>query len=152
MRQALSMNSDIRVRGFEPEDEPVVVALWESCGLVRPWNDPAKDVRRKLAVAGGLFLVAVMRSQVVGSVMAGYDGHRGWINYLAVEPSMQRAGIGRLLMDEAERRLSAVGCPKINLQVRTTNVSALGFYEAIGYATDDVVSLGKRIEDDTQIA
>jgi ribosomal protein S18 acetylase RimI-like enzyme len=94
------------------------------------------------------FLVAVLDGEVIGSVMAGYDGHRGWINYLAVTPSSRRAGVGRALMSEAERMLREAGCPKINLQVRGTNDSAVGFYEALGYTTDDVVSLGRRLEHD----
>jgi ribosomal protein S18 acetylase RimI-like enzyme len=151
MRQALAMDGEVEVRVVEPEDESVVVALWEANGLTRPWNDPAQDVRRKLVVRDGLFLVATADGCVIGSVMAGYEGHRGWINYLAVDSAKQRSGIGRMLMSEAERRLAALGCPKINLQVRATNVEALGFYEQLGYATDDVVSLGKRlVEDDAR--
>jgi ribosomal protein S18 acetylase RimI-like enzyme len=138
----------LEVRGFEPGEELVVVSLWEACGLTRPWNDPAKDLRRRLAVNDDLFLVATIDGSVVGTVMAAYDGHRGWVHYMAVDPGLRRSGIGRALMHEAERRLSASGCPKINLQVRSANADALGYYERIGYSTDDVVSLGKRIEDD----
>src|SRR5436305_13650420 len=105
------------IRCFEPQDEPAVVALWERCGLTRPWNDPRKDIRRKLQVRPDLFLVAEAAGTVVGVVMVGYDGHRGWISYLGVDPSHQRKGIGRALMAEAERRLRAEGCPKINLQI-----------------------------------
>ncbi|WP_206537644.1 GNAT family acetyltransferase [Ilumatobacter nonamiensis] len=93
--------------------------------------------------------VAALDDAVVGSVMAGYDGHRGWINYLAVAPSCQSGGIGALLMRHAEHRLRSVGCPKVNLQVRTTNAAAAGFYRAIGFLEDDVISFGKRLVDDT---
>ena len=82
-------------------------------------------------------------------VMAGYDGHRGWVNYLAVAPASRRAGVGRALMTEVERVLGEAGCPKINLQIRGTNHAAVSFYEALGYATDDVISLGRRLEHDT---
>ena len=94
------------------------------------------------------FLVAVSGGAVIGSVMAGYDGHRGWVNYLAVSPEARRGGIGRALMNEVELRLREAGCPKINLQVRQTNHAAVGFYRALGYTTDDVISLGRRLEHD----
>ena len=86
---------------------------------IRPWNDPRTDIERKLRVDPELFLVAVEEDLVVGSVMAGYEGHRGWINYLAVDPSRRRQGLGTRLMDEAEGLLAERGCPKINLQIRS---------------------------------
>jgi ribosomal protein S18 acetylase RimI-like enzyme len=136
------------MRPFTPADTEAVVALWERCGLTRPWNDPRKDIRRKLAVRADLFLVGELDGAIVGTVMAGYDGHRGWVNYLGVDPAVRRRGLGRALMAEAERLLRAAGCPKINLQVRTSNVEAIEFYRRIGFAVDDVVSLGKRLEPD----
>jgi len=138
----------LTIRSFQPPDESSVVQLWQNCGLVVPWNDPHRDIARKLSVLPELFLVALQDERIVGSVMAGYDGHRGWINYLAVDPAQRRRGIGRRLMDEAEWLLRALGCPKINLQVRTANGEALGFYNGIGYRQDDVVSMGKRLEAD----
>jgi ribosomal protein S18 acetylase RimI-like enzyme len=138
----------MRIRPFDAPDEAAVVALWQRCGLTRPWNDPHKDIRRKRAVRPDLFLVVEVEGAIVGTVMVGYDGHRGWINYLAVDPACQRRGIGRALMDEAERLLRAEGCPKINLQVRTANTDAIEFYRRVGYAIDDVVSFGKRLERD----
>jgi ribosomal protein S18 acetylase RimI-like enzyme len=139
---------DLVIRSFDRGDEDAVISLWEAAGLTRPWNDPRKDIARKMTIQPESFLVAVLDGEVIGSVMAGYDGHRGWINYLAVTPSSRRAGVGRALMSEAERMLREAGCPKINLQVRGTNDSAVGFYEALGYTTDDVVSLGRRLEHD----
>jgi ribosomal protein S18 acetylase RimI-like enzyme len=115
---------------------------------VRPWNDPWKDIERKLRVAPHLFLVALDGDVIVGSVMAGYEGHRGWINYLAVDPSRRRKGLGTRLMRAAEQLLLDSGCPKINLQVRSENADALAFYRALDYEVDDVVSLGKRLVDD----
>ncbi len=138
----------MRIRTFHPGDELSVIALWELCGLLREWNDPVKDIARKVAVADDLFLVGVDDGKVVATVMAGYEGHRGWINYLAVDPRLRRGGSGRALMDETERRLHARGCPKINLQIRRSNLDAVAFYERLGYVTDDVVSMGKRIEPD----
>ena len=113
-----------------------------------PWNDPKKDIYRKLNTQRDMFLVGSIGSKVVATVMAGYDGHRGWINYLAVDTANQKRGFGRLLMAEAEVRLREKGCPKINLQVRNTNAKVVEFYRAIGYSVDDVVSMGKRLEED----
>ena len=138
----------MEIREFAQDDEDRVIALWIDCEVTRPWNDPGKDIARKVRVSDGLFLVGVVDEQVVATVMAGYDGHRGWVNYLAVDPAHQRHGLATSLMQEAERRLLALGCPKINLQVRTKNAAARRFYERIGYATDDVVSLGRRIIED----
>lgn len=136
------------IRPYRESDERAVIDLWHSCGLVVPWNDPARDIRRKLAMQRELFLVAVESEEVVGTVMAGYDGHRGWVNYLAVQPDHRRHGLGRALMDAAEAGLDAAGCAKINLQVRMANQEAIAFYEAIGFGRDDVVSLGKRLVPD----
>jgi len=138
----------MHIRPFRPADEPAVVALWARCGLTRPWNDPHKDIARKLAVRPDLFLVAELDGTVIGTVMVGYDGHRGWINYLGVDPDCRRRGVGRALMAEAERLLRLEGCSKINLQVRTGNAEAIEFYRRIGYALDDVVSMGRRLEHD----
>ena len=139
----------MRVRIFEPHDEAVVIALWQACGLTRPWNDPGRDIARKLAVQGDGFLVGGVDGRVIASAMFGYDGHRGWVNYLAVAPDHQRRGYAAQLMAEGEVWLKAAGCPKLNLQVRTLNGDALGFYAKLGYAADDVVSLGKRLISDS---
>ena len=141
-------NLPLEIRSFRAGDEAAVIALWRACDLVRPWNDPRKDIRRKLRVNPEWFLVAQQDGRIVGTVMAGYEGHRGWINYLAVEPALQRGGLGRALMAEAERLVRATGCPKINLQVRSTNAAAVTFYRRLGYAVDDVVSMGKRMDSD----
>jgi len=124
------------------------LALWSACGLVRPWNDPDRDIERKVGHDPGGILVLELGGRVVGSVMAGYEGHRGWVNYLAVDPAHQGEGFGALLMAEAERRLAQAGCPKINLQVRAANEQVIGFYRHLGYVVDDVVSMGKRLVDD----
>lgn len=133
------------IRPFTETDRAAVVALWHRCGLTRPWNDPGRDIDRKLAVQPELFCVGEVDGAVVASVMAGYDGHRGWMNYLAVDPGMQGRRYGHALVAHVEAALAAVGCPKVNLQVRAGNAAVLGFYAALGYAQDDVVSMGKRL-------
>ena len=136
------------IRPFDRSDTEAVVQLWRDCGLVIPANHPHRDIERKLAVQPEMFLVGRVDGQVVATVMAGYEGHRGWINYLAVHPEHRRAGLGRRMMDEAEKRLREAGCPKINLQVRRTNDEVFEFYKRIGFKVDDVVSLGKRLVPD----
>jgi ribosomal protein S18 acetylase RimI-like enzyme len=138
----------VDIRPFTASDEDAVIRLWERCELTRPWNDPQKDIRRKLAVRPDLFLVGVVDGEVAGTVMVGYDGHRGWINYLAVAPERRRCGLGRRLMAEAEQLLRREGCPKINLQVRSANQGVIAFYQRIGYVEDPVVSFGKRLVED----
>jgi ribosomal protein S18 acetylase RimI-like enzyme len=149
------------IRQFTPADTEAVVAVWESCGLVRPWNDPRRDIARKLTVQPELFLVATEAPSadvepadadpagdgptVVAAGMAGFDGHRGWVNYLAVRPDLQGSGLGRAFMAEFERLLTDLGCPKLNLQVRAGNEQVIGFYESLGYTDDHTVSMGKRL-------
>jgi ribosomal protein S18 acetylase RimI-like enzyme len=135
----------VELRPFSPSDEAAVVDLWQRCGLTRPWNDPRKDIHRKLTVQPELFLVGETGGKVVASVMAGYDGHRGWVNYLAVAPDCRNKGYGRLIMRHVEERLSAMGCPKLNLQVRADNTAVLEFYRKLGYAVEERASLGKRL-------
>lgn len=133
------------IRSFQPDDTENVVRLWTECGLCVPWNDPYKDIQRKVRIADNLFLVAEQTEQIVGTVMGGYEGHRGWINYLAVDPESRKLGLGRELMQEVERRLLELDCPKINLQIRSTNSAVIAFYEAIGFTDDEVKSFGKRL-------
>ncbi|SDO58486.1 Ribosomal protein S18 acetylase RimI [Microbacterium sp. ru370.1] len=133
------------IRAFAPSDEDSVVALWEEAGLTRPWNDPRADIRRKITVQPELFLVAVEDGSVVGSVMAGYDGHRGWLYYLAAAASHRGRGVGRALVAEAERLLEAMGCPKVQLMVRPDNTGARGFYDALGYEPFTTWTTGRRL-------
>ena len=142
----------MHIRPFNPSDEEAVISPWRSCDLIRAWNDPQKDISRKLQVRPDLFLVGLLNGQIVASVMAGYEGHRGWLNYLAVAPEHQRRGYARAIVDEAERLLRAAGCPKINLQIRSSNHGVIEVYRRLGYSVDDVVSMGKRLEHDDRIA
>jgi ribosomal protein S18 acetylase RimI-like enzyme len=138
----------MEIRPFQPSDGEAVVQLWKDCNLVVPWNHPHRDIRRKLAVQPELFLVGVLAGEIVASVMAGYDGHRGWLNYLAVAQHFRRQGLGRKMVAEAEARLREMGCPKINIQIRTGNTQVIEFYQRVGFKPDDVVSMGMRLESD----
>ena len=138
----------MEIRAYQDGDQPAVVALWQACGLTRPWNNPARDIARKLTEQPELFLVGTCADKVVASAMVGFDGHRGWINYLAVAPEFQGKSFGRQLVQEAERLLTQRGCPKLNLQVRSSNTQAIAFYRKLGYTQDEVVSFGRRLIDD----
>jgi len=135
----------MNIRAFRPADETSVVALRNECKLTRPWNDPHKDIARKLALQPELFLVGTIDDAVMASVMAGYEGHRGWMNYLAVAPRHRGHGFGRALVEHVERLLLERGCPKVGLLVRNSNKEAAEFYLRLGYAQDESISLGKRL-------
>ena len=141
----------MHIRRFDESDTAAVIALWQACELTRAWNDPTKDITRKLSVQPELFLIGAVAGRLMASAMVGYDGHRGWINYLAVHPDFRRQGHGEVLMGHAEKVLLTMGCAKLNLQVRSSNVQALAFYRALGYLQDDVVSLGKRLTTDAAV-
>ena len=140
-------NSEFIVRSYESRDESAVIALWRD--VFRddpPWNDPRSVIRRKLAIQPELLLVGELEGAVVGAVVAGFDGFRGWIYHLAVAPEHRRKGFGRALMSDAELRLRNLGCPKVNLQVRAGNREVVQFYEKLGFHAEARVSFGKRIE------
>jgi ribosomal protein S18 acetylase RimI-like enzyme len=133
------------IRPFEPEDQPAVIGLWRRCGLTRPWNDPQKDIARKQAAQPELFLVGVVDGVIVATAMAGYDGHRGSVYYLAVDPGAQGKGLGRRLMAHVERALAELGCPKLNIMIRSDNERVAAFYSALGYEVNDVRVYGRRL-------
>ena len=141
----------LEIRPFQPSDSDAVIGLWQSCNLVRPWNSPSKDIARKLLINSEWFLVATLGEEIVGSIMVGYEGHRGSVNYLAVAPGFRREKIGTRLMERAEALLRAVGCPKINLMVRIEGKEELSrFYEDLGFRQDAVICYGKRLENDEE--
>ncbi len=139
---------NLLIRSYHHDDKKEVTNLWFECDLVVPQNDPQRDIERKLRINPEWFLVGVLDGKIVATCMAGYEGHRGWINYLAVSPPYRRRGIAKQMMEEAEAKLRSAGCPKINLQVRKTNTEVIHFYESIGYSIDRVVSMGKRLIQD----
>lgn len=142
----------MQIRPYQESDESQVVALWHECSLTRPWNDPRKDIARKLGVQREWFLVGTIAGRIVATVMAGYDGHRGWVNYLAVAPAHRNRGCATAMMRRLEQSLFEAGCPKVNLQVRTSNTAAMAFYRRLGYAQDEAVSFGKRLIPDEPAA
>ena len=137
--------TDISVCAFGELDRQAVIDLWRACDLTRPWNDPNTDIDRKRTMQSEWFYVAKDNDTIVGSIMFGYDGHRGSVNYLAVHPEFRKQGVGRLLMQRVEAVLTEQGCPKINLMIRKTNLQAVHFYTALGYLPDESVILGKRL-------
>lgn len=130
-----------------PADASAVIGLWTRCELTRPWNDPQVDFDRALVQPSSTILILRDSARITGSVMVGDDGHRGWVYYLAVDPAHRNSGNGRVLMAAAEDWLKARGCPKIQFMIRTSNAQALGFYEQLGYAPQDVVTLGRFLRD-----
>lgn len=136
----------MRIEPATPEDREATIALWEAAGLTRPWNDPGSDFDLALANPTSDVLLACDGPELVGSVMVGFDGHRGWVYYLATDPKHRKRGIGRALMNAAEDKLRELGCPRIRLMVRGRNLSARDFYEAIGYEIQDVITLGRTLD------
>jgi ribosomal protein S18 acetylase RimI-like enzyme len=134
------------IRPYDDADEAAVIALWnEVLPDAAPHNDPATAIRNKLAVERDLFFVAAEGGAVVGTVLGGYDGHRGWVYSLAVGPQCRRRGVGSALVRRLEQALAARGCLKVNLQVRSSNAGVVAFYEKLGYAVEPRVSMGKRL-------
>jgi ribosomal protein S18 acetylase RimI-like enzyme len=138
------MNMEIRT--FELGDEDAVTSLWrEVFAYEAPRNEPGFVIRSKLQTQPELFFVAIDDGAVVGTVMAGYDGHRGWIYSLAVGPSHRGRGIGTALVRHVESALHQLGCPKINLQVLSSNAEVVEFYRKLGFAVEERISMGKVI-------
>ncbi|UCC16181.1 MAG: GNAT family acetyltransferase [Dehalococcoidales bacterium] len=136
------------LRQYSSGDEEAVINLWQACNLIKPWNNPHQDINRKLKDSPELFLVGTINGIIVASVMAGYDGHRGWIYYLAVDPGYRKQGLGRQIMSVAEEKLLELGCPKIDLMVRRNNPDVFKFYEKIGYGHDEVITMSRRLIED----
>jgi len=133
------------IRIYEQKDEDVVIELWKICNLIVPKNDPKLEINSKINFQPYLFFVGLLQKKLISTIMVGYEGHRGWINYLVVHPDYQRRGFGRQLMKYATNILSNMGCQKINIQVRESNRSVIQFYKKLGFTDDEVLSYGKRI-------
>jgi ribosomal protein S18 acetylase RimI-like enzyme len=145
-QRSLPVNSKVEIRSYRSEDQSEVVALWKAVFPDDPpWNEPVSVIRRKLTVQPQLFLIGHLNGQIVGTVIAGFDGVRGWIHHLAVRAECRHKGIGTMLMRSAEQGLEELGCPKVNLQVRATNTAVISFYRSLGYDVEERASLGKRL-------
>ncbi|SAL49113.1 GNAT family acetyltransferase [Caballeronia telluris] len=141
----------MKIRVFDARDTGTVIALWreafpEYADASRPQRDPRLSIANKLATQPDLFFVGEVDSRVIGTIMAGYDGHRGWLYSLAVAEDMRRHGYGRALVQHAESELAIRGCPKVNLQILTSKSGVQAFYAKLGYRADEVVSFGKRLQ------
>ena len=133
------------IRTYQDTDLEDIIQLWERCDLTRPWNNPEIDIFRKIAQKDDLFLVAVKNQQIIATLMGGYDGHRGWMNYLAVHPHHQRNGVATALIQQLEKRLTALGCPELQLLIAKEFIDIQNFYEQLGYEEQEVVCLSKRL-------
>ena len=132
------------VRTYRASDQDKIIDLWQTVFPdALPHNDPLLDIHRKQAIQPELFLVACDGESVVGTCMGGFDGHRGWVYFVAVQPEFRRQGIASGLMHQLEARLLNLGCPKLNLQVRDTAPEAVLFYEYLGYSVEKRTSMGK---------
>jgi len=140
----------MEIRVYRQEDFEEVLTLWERCDLLRPWNDPELDIERKINHSPEFFLVAEVGGEVVGTLMGGYDGHRGSVNYLGVHPDYRGRGIANALVNRLEKKLIARGCPKMNLMVRAENDAVVSMYEKLGYEISDTLLLGKRLIEDQE--
>ncbi|WP_410014104.1 GNAT family acetyltransferase [Sodalis sp. C49] len=140
----------MEIRVFRQDDFEEVITLWERCDLLRPWNDPEMDIERKMQCGADLFMVAEVAGEVVGSIMGGYDGHRGSAYYLGVHPDYRGRGIANALISRLEKKLIARGCPKIHLMVREDNEAVIGMYEKLEYELIESVTLGKRLIEDQE--
>ena len=134
----------MQIRTYRDSDHDDVVSLWKGVFPDAPArNDPVRDIARKLKIQPELFLVAADAGHVVGTAMAGFDGHRGWLHLVAVLPERRRNGLGAALLHRAEELLANMGCPKLNLQVRASSPEAVDFYEKLGYRVEERISMGK---------
>ena len=140
--------SKTKFRKFRKSDTESVIKLWKKCKLIVPWNNPYKDINRKLCIKDNLFIIGEINKNIIASAMAGYDGHRGYIYYLAVLPEYQKKGIGSSLLSIVEKKLFQLGCPKINLFVRNTNIRVKAFYRVNEYEFQDSQIYGKRLIED----
>jgi ribosomal protein S18 acetylase RimI-like enzyme len=135
----------LNIRTYQHTDMEDVIHVWDQCGLIRSWNNPKLDIQRKVNSGKDLFFVGELSNKIIATAMFGYDGHRGWLNYFAVLPQLQKSSFGKQLLEFGEKILVDKGCPKLNLQIRADNKEAINFYKAVGYVEDEVISFGKRL-------
>jgi len=135
----------LAIGDLRPEEVEAAVALWEACGLTRPWNDPRADITLAQAKHTSTVLAGRVDGRVVATAMVGSDGHRGWVYYLAVAPDRQRHGYGAQMMQAAADWLKARGAPKLHVMIRSENLGVVAFYAKLGYEKSDTITMAKRI-------
>lgn len=135
----------LEIGDLRPDEVEAAVALWETCGLTRPWNDPRADIALALGKPSSTVLAGSIDDRLVGTAMTGSDGHRGWVYYLAVSPDHQRKGYGAAMMQAAADWLRARGAPKLHVMIRTENVAVAAFYAKLGYEKSDTITMARRI-------
>jgi ribosomal protein S18 acetylase RimI-like enzyme len=140
-----SISEPLRIGDLAQADVESAVALWDQAGLLRPWNDPRADIARALATPTSTVLAGYLEDKLAATVMVGWDGHRGWIYYLAVAEGRRRAGLGGRMLKAAEGWLSARGAPKLNLMIRTENLAVRAFYESLGYRVSDAIVMQREL-------
>ena len=145
---AEKISTELKIRTYQHTDMEDIIHVWKECGLIRSLNNPKLDIERKVNTQKDLFFVGELSNKIIATAMFGYDGHRGWLNYLAILPEYQKIGFGKKLLEFGEKTLVYRGCPKINLQIRAENKEVINFYNAVGYSEDEVISLGKRLIED----
>ena len=137
--------TELNIRTYQHTDMEDVIHIWKECGLIRSWNNPKLDIQRKVKTQKDLFFVAELSNKIIATAMFGYDGHRGSVYYLAIDPIHQNKGLGKLLMDNIEKKLKEIGCPKINIFIRSSNINVKNFYKSIFYDEQDCLTYGKRL-------
>lgn len=130
---------------LRPDEIESAVALWEACGLTRPWNDPRADIALALGKATSTVFAGRNDGKLVATAMTGSDGHRGWVYYLAVAPAQQRNGLGAQMMHAAADWLKARGIPKLHVMIRTENLAVAAFYAKLGYEKSDTITMAKKL-------
>jgi ribosomal protein S18 acetylase RimI-like enzyme len=135
------MKNKLVIRNYNNNDKDQVIGLWDSCGLIVHDNDPEKDIDLKLKFQPELFFVALSDDNIIGTVMVGYDGHRGWLNYLGVHPLYRNNGYGRSIVEFSIQKLKDLNCPKLNLQIRNNNTRVTGFYQKLGFKNHEVTGM-----------
>jgi len=141
----LRLSVEMNIESLPTDRLDDAIELWRQVGLTRPWNDPRDDLQRALASPSSVVLAGLDGETLISTAMVGYDGHRGWVYYLAVRPGFRGYGHGRAIMNASQAWLAERQVPKLNIMVRGANAAAIGFYEALGYTRDDVMILSRRL-------
>jgi ribosomal protein S18 acetylase RimI-like enzyme len=139
------MESKLIIRNYITEDKERVIEVWKACRLIVQGNDPVNDINLKIKFQPELFFVATCDDEIIGTVMTGYDGHRGYLNYLGIHPEYRNKGYGRTLVEYSVQKLKELGCPKVNIQIRNSNTGVAGFYLKLGFTDHEVKGMQMKL-------